>query len=258
MSHKLVRCSNCDLVYVPAPPRQEELAQAYHVAEYDSAQEAQDASTAYALAIAPVLSKLVSCDSALEIGTGTGIFLQHLKDSGFKQLVGIEPSKAAIAAADPSRRSWIQEGIFQESEHAANSFDLICCFMTMEHVANPAAIAQSAFNLLKPGGAFVIVTHDWRSWINRILGKRSPIIDVEHMQLFSHKNLQLLFANTGYQQVSLRAFANRYTLKYWLRLFPFPNSIKRALSRLLAVIGLEEMKISLNVGNVISSGFKPL
>ncbi|HSV46553.1 MAG TPA: class I SAM-dependent methyltransferase, partial [Ramlibacter sp.] len=51
MSHRLVRCPNCELVYVAQPPAEHVLAAAYHEAAYDSAQEAQDAASAYAKAV---------------------------------------------------------------------------------------------------------------------------------------------------------------------------------------------------------------
>jgi SAM-dependent methyltransferase len=100
---------------------------------------------------------------------------------GFSELVGVEPSTAAIAAAPENRRQWIREGIFREADFSPSSFDLICCFMTMEHVPDPKVISDAAFRLLKPGGAFVTVTHDYRATVNRVLGKRSPIIDIDHM-----------------------------------------------------------------------------
>jgi len=46
MSHRLVRCGACDLVYADNPPDAEVLANAYHEAAYDSAEEADDAAAA--------------------------------------------------------------------------------------------------------------------------------------------------------------------------------------------------------------------
>src|SRR5450830_1071724 len=131
MCHQLVRCRICDLVYADTPPAVEELAQAYHTASYDSAEEANDAAMSYAEAIKPVLQALAHRGVALEIGTGTGIFLEHLKSDGFSELIGVEPSSAAIAAAPESRRIWIREGMFREQDFEPASIDLICCFMTM-------------------------------------------------------------------------------------------------------------------------------
>ena len=257
MSHRLVKCKTCDLVYAPEPPKDGELAKAYHVAEYDSAAEALDAAITYIGAIAPTLKSLPQRNSALEIGAGNGIFLAQLARAGFLELHGIEPSVAAIAAAPPSVRPWLREGVFHETDFAPNSFDLICCFMTMEHVPDPRVLASACIRLLRPGGAFVTVTHDYRSLVNRALGKRSPIIDIEHMQLFSQRSIEQLLLRTGYTHVTVSPFTNSYTIRYWLRLLPLPTAIKQFFMSALGYIGLEGIKLAINVGNMVATGIKP-
>ena len=256
MCHRLVRCPACDLVYVDEPPDDNELAHAYHAANYDSTDEADDAARAYIRAIQPTLSCLRRREAVLEIGAGTGVFLDHLSRAGFTKLVGVEPSAAAIAAAPEHRRVWIREAMFHEGEFAPESFDLICCFMTMEHVRDPEAVARSALRLLRSGGAFVAATHDYRSLANRILGKRSPIIDIEHMQLFSRRSVRYLLESCGYSGITVNAFRNTYALRYWTRLLPLPRGVKQGLLRLMAAVGMDQAKIELNVGNLISAGFK--
>ena len=257
MNLNLVQCLKCDLVYADEPPSQDDLARAYHVAGYDSAEEADDAAAAYILAMQPALKALSRRDSALEIGTGTGVLLDHLAQQGFSELVGVEPSAAAIAAAPEHRRAWIREGVFEEQDFTPGSFDLICCFQTMEHVLDPKAISLDAFRLLRPGGAFVTVTHDYRGRLNRILGKRSPIIDVEHMQLFSGPSIKTLFQMAGYRDVRVERFVNRYAFRYWWRLAPAPSPVKQAVAKVAEAVHLGGVRIGLNVGNSMTSGVKP-
>jgi SAM-dependent methyltransferase len=241
---------------VDRPPSVEELAASYHSADYDSAEEAEDAADAYARAIEPVLNKLRNRGAALEIGTGTGAFLECLSQAGFRELVGIEPSTAAIAAAPAHRRAWIREGIFEGSDFPAESFDLICCFMTLEHVQDPGALVAAAHRLLRPGGVFVGVTHNRRAWLNRVLGRRSPIVDIEHMQLFSPRSSTQLLTRNGYMEVGGASFWNRYRPSYWLRLVPMSRSLKGGLTRRLRGSWLDKRRIALNVGNFMSWGFK--
>ena len=254
-NYSMVQCSTCDLVYVDRPPSQQALHHAYHQADYDSSEEANDAAAAYLRELAPVIARL-DRNAALEIGTGTGVLLEGLKERGFRDVVGVEPSTAAIDAAPSHRKAWIREGIFRESEYQPESFDLICCFMTLEHVHDPTAIAASVLRLLRPGGAFVTVTHDYRSTVNRVLGRRSPIIDVEHMQLFSSRSIAELFRRTGYTDVVVRPFANRYAASYWMRLMPLGRRVKHAMVRLLNALGLGGRKISINVGNMVTVGYR--
>lgn len=256
MCHRLVQCPTCDLVYADRPPAENELAHAYHVADYDSAEEAGDAAAAYGRAISPALARLSRRQSALEIGTGTGIFLEQLASQGFTELAGVEPSRAAIEAAPAHRRAWIREGMFEEGDFAPGSFDLICCFMTMEHVRDPNVIGRAAWRLLRPGGAFVTVTHDYRGLVNRCLGKRSPIIDIEHLQLFSRQSLQYLFHALGYSDISISPFVNTYSLQYWTRLAPLPAPLKNTFGSLMTKTGLHRVKLGVNVGNLITAGFK--
>lgn len=257
MCHQLMQCETCDLVYANDPPDQSVLAQAYHVASFDSAQEADDAAIAYENAIQPVLSKLECREKVLEIGAGTGIFLEVLKKNGFSTALGVEPSSAAIAAAPEHRKSWIKESIFNESDFETASFDLICCFMTLEHVRDPHEIVSASMRLLKPGGAIALVTHDYRSFLNRVLGKRSPIIDIEHMQLFSSKSIKELLMRNGYSSIDVKSFNNCYALRYWIRLFPMPIFFKKIIIKIFEVIGLADIKLKLNVGNILAYGFKP-
>lgn len=257
MSHAMVECSACDLAYVDRPPVADELAESYHVAAYDSSREAEDAADAYAAAIAPVLARLPRLGSALEIGTGTAAFLARLKDAGFVEVIGVEPSTAAIAAAPAERKDWIREGVFREEDFAPGSFDLICCFMTLEHVLDPGALVASALRLLRPGGAFVAVTHDRRAWLNRLLGKRSPIVDVEHMQLFSAESSRNLLARHGYGDVGGTSFRNAYAPSYWMRLAPLPAPLKTAAIGALRATPLDRARLPFDVGNFISWGFRP-
>lgn len=256
MCHHLIRCKLCELVYANHPPNENHLANAYHISEYDSAEEADDAAFAYIKTIQPILENLKIKQKVLEIGSGTGIFLELLKNQGFVELIGIEPSSAAIESAPKHRQAWLRKEIFQEKNFDPGSFDLICCFMTMEHVYDPLIIACAAQRLLKPNGAFVTVTHDYNSFINRILGKKSPIIDIEHMQLFSKKSICELFKRANFDNIDSKAFINHYSFNYWLRLTPLPLTIKKQLKWLSSLIGFDKIKIGLNVGNRITAGYK--
>lgn len=257
MCYQLVQCPTCDLVYANAPPDQSVLAHAYHVSDFDSEQEANDASAAYEKAMEPMLKKLLSKESVLEIGTGTGVFLDALQRRGFQSLVGVEPSSAAIAAAPDHRKPWFREGIFRATDFEPESFDLICCFMTMEHVRDPYEITEAASQLLKPGGGIALVVHDYRSPVNRILGRRSPIIDVEHMQLFSPQSIEQLLKRSGLEGVQVSTFTNRYALRYWIRLLPLSVGFKKSLIKVLEMLRLADIKLSFNVGNMMAYAFRP-
>jgi SAM-dependent methyltransferase len=258
MSYCLVRCADCETVYAVAAPPAEALNRAYSDAAYDSSEEAALAAETYAAALAPVIATLAQRGRALEIGTGTGALLERLLQAGFTEVVGIEPSHAAIMAASPSVRGLIREGVFAEANYDPASFDLICCFQTLEHVADPTALVSACRRLLRPGGALALVTHDYTALLNRMLGRRSPIIDIEHLQLFCRPSLTRLLNDAGLTQDRILTLANRYPLRYWLRLAPLPDGIRRAIAWLLDLTNLGRVLLSADVGNLLAIGRSPL
>ena len=90
----------------------------------------------------------------------------------------------------------------------------------------PQQFFVDAFRLLKPGGILMIAAHNHRHWLMRLLGKKSPIIDIEHLQIFSPPSLQFALHQAGFQKTQIHALQNRYPLHYWVKLLPIPRSIK--------------------------------
>src|SRR5579863_7595084 len=84
MNFELVCCPVCDILYAPDIPANEYLQNAYEHTGYESNTEAGYAAKSYAVELGKVLTSLPDLDSALEVGTGNGAFLQYLIDLGFK------------------------------------------------------------------------------------------------------------------------------------------------------------------------------
>ena len=259
MHHRLVECPTCDAVYANPMFDFGGIEAAYDAAAFDSKQEAEFASRTYAGLVRPLLPRLPSTSAALDIGTGEGSFLEQLLDLGFERVAGYEPSAAPLAAASERVRELIVHDVFA-AERAAGSgpYDLIACCMTIEHVPDPAQLCRDAFELLAPGGALMIVCHDRRAPLNRLLGMRSPIIDIEHLQLFSRASARSLLERTGFEGVDVRRITNRYPLHYWLKLAPIPRRLKGALVAGAQRDPLDSLSLSLPVGNLAATGMRPL
>ena len=118
---------------------------------------------------------------------------------------------------------------FRPSDFEKESFSLITCFQTLEHVYDPMALCRGAFDLLHRGGALLLVCHDRRALQARVMGTRSPIFDIEHLQLFSRASLGYALRQAGYAEVTTHTVVNRYPISYWVKLFPLPA---RAVPRL--------------------------
>src|SRR5579862_4850171 len=267
---RLVICPGCDLLYAPAVPVHAFLASAYAAASYDSDTEARCAAASYAAAIAARLPRLSWRRSALEIGAGNGALLEHLQALGFDEVLGFEPSAAAAQAATPALRPRIRVAPFDPRALPADlprdHFSLVIANQTLEHVEEPFALLEAAHALLAPGGAMLVVAHDHRHWLSRLLGARSPIIDIEHLQVFSRPSLKGALARAAFEEIEIDAFANRYPLHYWVRLTPLPPALKRPLHAWLrgnadptaAGARLGRRMLRARVGNLIAWARRPL
>lgn len=256
MHHRLVLCAGCRLLYASPAPTGEALHDAYKEAAYDSGEEARFASLTYARLLGEVLPELPAAGGALDIGAGDGAFLEQLLAAGMDDVVGIEPSAAPVAAAPPGVRSRIRPGMFDPDDFAPEQFRIVTSFQTLEHVADPLGLCRGAYRLLKPGGALVLVCHDWRAPVNRLLGTRSPIYDVEHLQLFSPESLRPLLEGAGFTRIRCKGITNRYPVGYWVRLLPLPGTLKRPLLTVLRRSGIASVAVGLPAGNFAAIAFK--
>jgi SAM-dependent methyltransferase len=258
MHYRLLQCEDCDLVYANPAPAPDTLSTEYEQAAYDSDVEATFAATTYAHYLAKrVLPALGHRDGALDIGTGNGAFLRELLDQGFTNVGGVEPSSAPIAAASSAIRPLIRQGMFRAADFAPGSFSLVSCFQTIEHVHDPLGLARDMFKLLRPGGAAYFVSHNYRSLQAKVLRERSPILDIEHLQLFSVESMQRLLRAAGFERVVVFPIANRYPLQYWLRLFPLGARPKELLEGVLRSVQIDQLPIPLRAGNLATFGLKP-
>jgi SAM-dependent methyltransferase len=258
MHYRLLQCGTCDTLYASPAPSAETLAREYDRAAYDSDVEANFAAETYARYLAKyILPTLGARRGALDIGTGNGAFLTHLLESGFTEVCGVEPSAAPIAVAHANVRPLIRHAMFRAADFAGSTFSLVSCFQTIEHVADPLALAKEAFDLLRPGGAVYFVSHNYRSLHTKILRERSPIFDIEHLQLFSSQSLRNLLMKAGFADVVVAPVANRYPLDYWLRLLPLPGVPRRVVDAAVRGLHLAKLPISLRAGNLASFGMKP-
>jgi len=256
MHFRLVVCRVCDVLYASPAPNGQTLDRAYKEAAFDAAVESRYAALTYAAFLPKIVGQLRDLDGALDIGTGDGAFLEQLLRQGFTNVVGVEPSAAPIAAAKPEIRPLIRQSPFRSADFESERLRLVTCFQTLEHVSDPLELCADAGQLLKPGGALFVVCHDRRALLARLMGQRSPIFDIEHLQLFCSRSIQTLLKRAGFRSVEVHRVVNRYPLSYWIRLLPAPAGLKSAVLNRLETTGLGKVSIAAPVGNLAAIAYK--
>ena len=242
MHYDLFECENCKTLFTNRNVNLSQLLKNYEIAEYDSNVEAKYAAKTYVKNLQKALPKFKG--SILDIGAGDGAFLSAALGVLATSNLGIEPSIKAIAKNDDNRVNI--ENIAIEDLETNEKFDLVTCFQTIEHLNNPREFITNIKRFIKPGGYFAISCHNRLSLTNKILGEKSPIFDVEHLQVFTDQGIEKLFSGLNFKIVYSNKYRNKYPLSYWLKIAPVGEKIKDFVETKKKLFGLG---ISINVGN---------
>ena len=153
MHYALYECENCHVLYSDCTVEKQEIFRNYKEADYDSGDEADNASRTYYKYLCKYLPNY-QANRALDIGTGNGGYLEILMRKGI-DVVGIEPSDAPIRQAAPAIRDKIINDVFKKGMFEAESFDIISLFQTIEHIPDTENTLKEIFSLLSGGGIFI-------------------------------------------------------------------------------------------------------
>jgi 2-polyprenyl-3-methyl-5-hydroxy-6-metoxy-1,4-benzoquinol methylase len=131
----------------------------------------------------------------LDIGAGTGDFLNQAKNNGWK-CIGIEPNEKAKSIA-------LSKGVeftntLEELEN--NTFDVITMWHVLEHVPDLEYQIKALKRLLKPNGTILIAVPNFKSFDAKHYQSFWAAYDVpRHLWHFSKISIQKLFSKESLQ-----------------------------------------------------------
>lgn len=160
----------------------------------------------YAARIIASLSEfsVSSDDLIVEVGANDGTFLKELRGSGFRKLVGVEPSKQ-LAEISSKAGFDIVNGYFDRSLAASISRShgqarAVVCRHTLEHVPNIRELVNGIHEMLAPDGLCFIEVPD-ADWVVGQLFAHE--IWDEHITYFRAGSLARLIRQSGLSPIRL-------------------------------------------------------
>lgn len=255
-----VQCNQCGLLRSdPVLVAPEDLKKLYQESHFTYATEVKNLTKTYGRYLKKINHYITRKERLLEIGCGNGFFLEEALRQGYQEVYGVEPSREAVAKAPETIRHNIRIEMFKGDLFPQNFFDAICVFQTFDHVSDPAVFLRDCLALLKPGGVLLTFNHNSRSWSARILGERSPIIDIEHTYLYNTKTMRTIFERNGFTVFNVCATFNKISLGYLWSLVPImPLHVKRTISWLLIWLRLGRISVWVPLGNLYCIAQKPI
>ena len=208
----LVSCETCNFTFTNPRPKDESLGEYYKSDMYISHtnntkglfnwmyQTVRD----YAIGTKVTLLKSVKKSGThLDLGCGTGEFLNACKDAGFST-EGIEPSELARKQAIESFNLSISKNTHLE-QFQNNKFDSISMWHVLEHVSNLNDSIKDFNRILKSNGKIIIAVPNHKSWDANYYKEYWAAWDVPiHLWHFSKETIELLFNKNGFNLIKTK------------------------------------------------------
>jgi 2-polyprenyl-3-methyl-5-hydroxy-6-metoxy-1,4-benzoquinol methylase len=236
---KLVHCNNCELVFTNPIPLPSDLAAYYDSPDYLSHKVSKFSLTGFIYnqlreinlkGKYKLISKFKKNGKILDIGQGTGEFLNFMQKKGW-ETKGVEPNESARKFAIKNYNlSVVDEKAIQEI--SANYFDVISMWHVLEHVVNLRERMQQVAKLLKKDGILVIAVPNLNSPDSQKYKDKWAGLDVpRHLYHFTVKTMDFLLSSSGFEVILLHPlkldayYVSMLSEKYLKNSFPYPAAL---------------------------------
>ena len=245
------RCGGCGLLYAPVFFDQAQLGELYSAMEPNMDAVGTDAIEAtQRVYFEEATAGLNVSGNFLEIGPDVGYIVGHAaKDPRFEHFYLFEPNKsvhAELGAAAGAKPFTISDGMDDLSAVADGSVALAVMVHVLDHLLDPKAMLEQIAKKLKPGGRVAIVTHNERSLLRSVMGKRWPPFCLQHPELYNPQSITRMLNSAGYGKVEVHGSKNYFPLSFMVRQAAYTAGIK------FERVPLPRTVLGLRLGNIMT------
>lgn len=151
-------------------------------------------------------------DQILDLGCYTGELMKILKDHGYKNLLGVDPSDYAVKVAKARYDIRVVKASIFDDLRYLGKFDFIIINHVLEHIKNLNEFLQKVKNLLSDKGRVYIEIPDadnfFISQSNKYLPEHQEAFQqfsIEHINFFTKRSLYNLMKSNGFFKLKLQS-----------------------------------------------------
>ena len=226
----LLRCSSCGCYRVDPPPlERDEESGDFYTTYYDhktgtgtplARSEGPAMRSRFWEVVNQVPALLSDTRSVIDFGSGDGRLCHELVQAGWRQVVGVDVSRARVARAR-AQYPWIHfyDRPLDETGLPSGAADLCVMDNVIEHLAKPDETVRNLRRYIRPNGKLVVITPNMESGHFRLLGRRwtPELAPHTHIFLFTGASLSRLLSDAGFVVSAEGVFHERpWSLRAWV------------------------------------------
>ncbi len=206
-NYDVVVCSSCGTSFADGIPSQSEFDAYYRdLSKYEyqhrAGKESEDDSHRLKV-LAELVQSIVPDKTSriLEIGCANGRLLSYLREAGYTDLNGIDPSPGCARAARLVYDLSVETGTVFGIRNPDNLYDVVMTLGVLEHIRDVKAAVQNIRGVTSRDGQVLVAVPDAS---NLIAAQDAPFQDfsTEHVNFFSPRSLEYLMEAGGFRVVS--------------------------------------------------------
>ena len=206
-SFTYVKCTDCGLVYMNPQISPEDVKAFYpddyapHKSHLDKAGKSEKMSKSRLVRSLPrlLLQKLNEKSCVLDVGCGSGKFLNEIKSVFGCKVYGLDISEQAAKTAKDDYGIEVFTGVVTVAPFPPDYFDVITAWQYLEHVHNPLESLQMFYRLLKPDGFCLISTPNFNSFNAKIFRDRWFGLECpRHLYIYTPETINKLLQKAGF------------------------------------------------------------
>ncbi len=186
----------------------------------------------------------------LEIGPDVGYIAGEAARRGrFDRFWLFEPNRAVHAtleAAVAGQQAHIFAGMSRLDEVPDGSVGLAVMVHLLDHLLDPVGMLTAVRHKLRPGGTLMLVTHNERSLLRRVLGPRWPAFCLQHPELYNPATIRRAVTQAGLADVTITRSRNVFPIDFLAR------QAGAALGVRTGWMPLPRRAIGLRLGNIMT------
>lgn len=213
----IVRCTDCTHMQLDRFPSDAELDAAYAEAESDAyVEEEAGQRHSFASVLERIERYAPERGRLLDVGCWVGFLLAEARERGWRECVGIEPSRFASEYARERLGLDVRTEELFGADLARDHFDAIVMGDVLEHLTGANAALERVAELLQPGGLLVLELPDAGSRVARLLGRRWWSVIPTHVHYFTRESAATMLRRRGYEPLYVATDPKSFTVGYYL------------------------------------------